>query len=117
MEGMISYYWDTKSDGKFDWGSLLALINSRQVGFIKYRLKKGGTGEIQLVRVLSHYRSRGIGEEMYKRLEDRAKRLGVKRLIGTIGFRRIYGDPERAEVFWKRMGFTITGYDMEKELS
>jgi len=54
---------------------------------------------------------------MYKRLEDRAKRLGVKRLIGTIGFRRIYGDPERAEVFWKRMGFTIAGYDMEKELS
>lgn len=29
----------------------------------------------------------------------------------------IYGGAERTEVFWKRMGFTITGYDMEKELS
>lgn len=103
IDWISKHLTDIERDKKI---GIVAEVKNKLVGQIEVRLLGGSSGHVgQLVIALSNdYRSKGIGTEMIKEAEDRARLIGCK--IMTL---EVYANNTRAINLYKRLGYHLVG--------
>lgn len=109
---ILKRWTNSIAEKQFDKGGCLKLCcyGAETIGFLYGKIdqpddkgfKKVGYGYIVEFYVLSEYRRKGFGKEMYLYLEDFFRRNYVKNIYLT-------ADPVTGKPFWEAMGFADTG--------
>lgn len=88
--------------------------NGRIVGFVTYKSDEGKAW-IGWIGVDPEIHRRGIGSRLFKKMEERLKKIGVKELrVGTVAESVKYEPYERTRAFYRKMGFEVEKIERKK---
>jgi GNAT superfamily N-acetyltransferase len=85
-------------------GAVLALVDGRTVGCLRYRIADGAL-RFSRMGVLPEARKRGVGAAMVAYVEAHARRLGLERVELTARSQQPDNRP-----YYQRLGYTVVGY-------
>ena len=63
------------------------------------------------IRILDEHKRKGYGQIAFKKLEEKLKRIGIKKIILDVSVNN-----EAAILLYQKWGYTITNYRMKKAL-
>ncbi len=100
--------------------NVIALDGKKVVGTARLHKKSETAGQIRFMCVDEEYRKRGIGKKMIDYLHEKAKAIGLKKIVADVR--------ESAKEFYLSKGYNITGrghtlfgeikhFKMERELT
>lgn len=86
---------------------LVAEERGKILGFVTYTSDEGKV-KISWIAVDPKIHRTGIGSKLFKTLEEKLKKTGVKEIrVGTVAGSVKYEPYERARAFYKKMGFKV----------
>ena len=86
-------------------GAVMALMDGIAVGAVRYEPRDGGSLYVGRLAVLPSHRRRGIGRALMAAAEERARRMGLSRIILGV---RVQLPQNRA--FYESLGYRADGH-------
>lgn len=88
--------------------------NRKIIGFVTY-MSDEGKAELGWIGVDPKLHRCGVGSKLFKKMEEKLKKIGVKELrVGTVAESVKYEPYEKTRAFYKKMGFKVEKIEKRK---